>query len=402
MIKKCFRPFWSYDVQATELWLAGMAGKGWHLVAVDFVKRIFSFEKSEPKKAFYRIQYERLAEQAIPAGLANARWKKISFNSRWLILENDKSMNQVKTIPVRDRILRRNSIILYVTGMCLFVEILLIPLVFVFLIFAFVDRAVRDVSGIIGLVVSILLIPSNIFVIYTIIRLIIGNKRLHNESSLRKRSVSINSYRVAYDIKTGKRLTPDYKTIVRVRLAWIYSPDRTEQWLEKMSLCGFHLYELGFFGNSFYFIKGDSRKIKYCLDYQNYASDEYVSIHMQSGWRQIEIASWRLMKWTIWVKEYDGDVEPAFYSTKSDQLKNARRIALGYSLYFFPICILYIFLLVSQIRDDFLTGINWRFSILLSLMVLEFGSFAIRSVLYYFRLKKKVNREIEGQVRFHD
>ncbi|MBS4022790.1 MAG: DUF2812 domain-containing protein [Dethiobacter sp.] len=31
MTKKVFRPFWSYDVQATDKWLTAMAAKGYHL-----------------------------------------------------------------------------------------------------------------------------------------------------------------------------------------------------------------------------------------------------------------------------------------------------------------------------------------------------------------------------------
>jgi hypothetical protein len=48
MIKRVFRPFWRYDVVATEEWLAGMAGAGFLLQSVDYRRRLFLFEKGPP------------------------------------------------------------------------------------------------------------------------------------------------------------------------------------------------------------------------------------------------------------------------------------------------------------------------------------------------------------------
>jgi hypothetical protein len=45
MTMKKWRPFWSYDIEKTELWLAEMAANGDRLTHVNLKTRVFSFEK---------------------------------------------------------------------------------------------------------------------------------------------------------------------------------------------------------------------------------------------------------------------------------------------------------------------------------------------------------------------
>jgi hypothetical protein len=81
MFKKCFRPFWSYDVQETEKWLAQMAGQGWHLVSVDFVLRVFRFVKGEPKSQTYCFEYGKFQDSSLPSGLEADGWAILSFSA---------------------------------------------------------------------------------------------------------------------------------------------------------------------------------------------------------------------------------------------------------------------------------------------------------------------------------
>jgi hypothetical protein len=59
MTKRVFRPFWSYDVIATEQWLADMAASGLLLQSANFRKRVFTFIEVKPQKIIYRIDYDK-------------------------------------------------------------------------------------------------------------------------------------------------------------------------------------------------------------------------------------------------------------------------------------------------------------------------------------------------------
>lgn len=60
-----FRPFWSYDVNATENWLTYMAQQGYHFVKFNRLTRRFYFEKAgtimQRVKLIYRKHYRRMA-----------------------------------------------------------------------------------------------------------------------------------------------------------------------------------------------------------------------------------------------------------------------------------------------------------------------------------------------------
>ena len=66
MIKRVFRPFWVYNVVAAEEWLARMASTGFLLQSVDFRKRVFVFEKGEPKKLIYQVDYNTEDREITP------------------------------------------------------------------------------------------------------------------------------------------------------------------------------------------------------------------------------------------------------------------------------------------------------------------------------------------------
>jgi hypothetical protein len=80
-----------------------------------------------------------------------------------------------------------------------------------------------------------------------------------------------------------------------------------------------------------------------------------------------------------------------FYSDSESRIKHARRFALTSSLCFFPMCILFIFMVVRNIvfLGDYGPNSGIFLTMLLyMLLVFEFGFFATRTLLYYFRVKK--------------
>ena len=55
MTIKKWRPFWSYDVEKTENWLAEMALDGYRLVNINLVTRMFSFERGALKRSNFKL-----------------------------------------------------------------------------------------------------------------------------------------------------------------------------------------------------------------------------------------------------------------------------------------------------------------------------------------------------------
>lgn len=89
-----------------------------------------------------------------------------------------------------------------------------------------------------------------------------------------------------------------------------------------------------------------------------------------------------------------GEEEPQIYSDKSHQLKHARRIAVTYSCMFIPLVIFNILFIGANIHQMFnynLDKIELLNMILFVILILIYGSFSIRTWLYYRRLSKRYN-----------
>ena len=178
--------------------------------------------------------------------------------------------------------------------------------------------------------------------------------------------------------------------IVRTRFAWQYAPDKVEIWLEKMAEDGYRLIQLSRPGYSFYFLEGEPHKVKFHIDYQNKTDPAYFNLNKESGWKLFFTSLSRFQNLSVWGQEYT-DESPMFYSDSESRIKHARRFALTYSICFFPMCILFIFMVVRNLL--FLGNFGPNGGIFLTLLlnlilIFELGFFATRTLLYYFRVKK--------------
>ena len=52
MIKRFFRPLWSFDVVKAESWLNSMSLNGYRLIRVNIKARVFTFESFPPHPLF--------------------------------------------------------------------------------------------------------------------------------------------------------------------------------------------------------------------------------------------------------------------------------------------------------------------------------------------------------------
>lgn len=133
MIKKIFRPFWSYDVKNTEDWLHSMALQGYRFKAINTVTRQFTFEgENHPQAMHYHIEYDKTQTDILPTALKDDGWMHVFQKNNWYVLSNEKPADELKCYPVRDGVIRRNRFMMYVfAGM--FIYILLTSLFFAFM-----------------------------------------------------------------------------------------------------------------------------------------------------------------------------------------------------------------------------------------------------------------------------
>lgn len=400
MIIKIFRPFWSYDVQKTEEWLASMAEKGYELIRLNRLTRYFHFQHGEPKAAIYRIVFDKVPNQSLSKGLLNFGWTKLLQSGKWVVTMNSLALEQIRTFPDREGIVKHNKKIMYIfMGILIYLMVGLLNVILISMIVMSVSKfdlfkVFTDPYGFIPATELGLSIILCIFTVYSLITLNKTNKRLTGEflQTTKLNSQGRPLLQDRLNKNEEKRLKGSGQLVMKLKLGWMYAPDRLEEWLERMEEKGYNLYRVGKTGTAFYFNKGKPRKVCYCADLQNTADSNYFNIHTDSGWTCLYHSSSWSQKWVLWGQEYvPGEAKPQIYSDKLNQLKLARRIALTYSAMFLPLIIIYVYIIVINIKLsasmdlDRLQIINL---ILFAILILMFGSYVSRTWLYYNRLRK--------------
>src|SRR5690625_896343 len=113
MIKKVFRPFWSYDVEKTEKWLEAMARDGYILTNMNSVTRQFTFEREMQKQCVYQIVFDKMRDQVLSSSLAEEGWKEAVSHRKWHIISNTKNEDQINVFPSREGVVKHNRFVMY-------------------------------------------------------------------------------------------------------------------------------------------------------------------------------------------------------------------------------------------------------------------------------------------------
>lgn len=379
MTKRVFRPFWSYDVEATQKWLSEMAANGYHLQELGWGS-VFVFAVKEPQNIRYYIDYKS-TEGELSATLSSAGWSRVLQIGNWSVLANANAADDITMFPQRSNaLLSRNQIIMFVTGFFAITHF------FVFILFGQIWRLVAQITN--------TFVPSPFWSVhilfygwayYSFIKLYIANKYLEQESGVGTKIIVEYPSDPECAKGRGDRLIRRYKP------GWMYAPDKLEHWLETMEARGYNLCRINPMGTMFYFVKGNPRKVAYHADFNNRADAGYFQIHQDAGWKILFSNSSFPVSWTILSREYrEGKEKPQIYSDASDSLKRAKKIAVTYSAIFMPMVILYAASIVQQLNaispdQPFRTGTI----ILFSISILAFGSFTVRTWFFYRRLKNR-------------
>ncbi|WP_405110828.1 DUF2812 domain-containing protein [Paenibacillus sp. FSL K6-1217] len=381
-MKTVFRPFWSYDLPGTEAWLTDMASRGWLLEEWSLLLRRFTFRQAEPVLLTYQIAYQPASQASISSYLASEGWSKPLQQGKWNLYANDRLPSQISAYPSRTEVLRRNRILSYLfTGILVYLLLIaLIPLLVLGLTFnqGAPVRIQPSPMWAITWTAAALALALLVLAIYSLVKLRAASKVFlpdHQDME-----------------KPPGPPRPAGTTRVRMKLGWMYAPDRLEQWLEDKEQQGWNLYKVGFGGSLFHFSKGSPRRMKYHADYQVVAGEGYFELHQEAGWTRLYSSPLSLQKWTLWSRENPEQAEHAeLYSDPFHRLKHARKIAISYTLLFLPMILLYSLNVTAFIDNMSREGITASRALNTSIMlfcILLFGSLAGRTWLYYRRLKK--------------
>lgn len=368
----------------TETWLSEMAIRGYRLKKVNFMTREFVFEDDEQKTIQYRISRHKDGVSAISSSLIKSQWYSLFSKGKWSIFANENEASEIKLYPSRESILKRNRTIKYSLGLLLaYLAFTQIQTIWMFTLVLSPNEFSQFLSP--GFLISRLLVVS--LLSYIIVRLNISDKqiRIENGSDLTK---SAN-----LDGKTERALRHEGKLLKKIKFAWTYAPDKIEDWLEDMEMKGYYLVRVDWLGTTFNFIKGESRTIKYCVDYQNFVNDSYFEMNISNGWEMLFTSKLALTKYTIWRKEYTDD-KPELYSDKSQILKHARKQCLLYCVLFIPIILMYSSSIVSMVKMTTTypdAPFSWTTPIIFAIAIVELGYFTIQSLGYYRRIRKRID-----------
>lgn len=123
---------------------------------------------------------------------------------------------------------------------------------------------------------------------------------------------------------------------------WGENIDNLENWMEEMEMNGWNLIKADFTSFSpmrLKFKKGESRKIRYCLDYQSRIDVNYFEIFKEDGWKLVDNKSGPMF---IWSKSYQNEKPHIYTDTKSLIERNnrtIRNIIFGVFLSIFLLCL---------------------------------------------------------------
>jgi hypothetical protein len=115
-----------------------------------------------------------------------------------------------------------------------------------------------------------------------------------------------------------------FKKACKLWFAW--NPERAEDYLECMSLQGWHAVHTGGMLTGFLFERGEPRHVRYCFDYQREEKPEYMQIFIDDGWTLLR----KSMGWYLWSREFEG-ARPEIY-TDADSLIHRNRNMLSWML----------------------------------------------------------------------
>ena len=381
-----FMPFWSLDLKKAEEKLSEYAEKG--LFPADFkAYGRFILEEKKPESVKFRIVKSKNCNGNVPKGITEKGWIKDAGAKNYYIVHTDK--NSAEPVPSYKGHI---NFYRFVQAACFFIICFFAG--FAFGVFAHKldnpDSTIETFKEASGYIIAIIVIACTTAFL---LRIRHSNKKLlaESENSV-KIDFTIPEENFIYTKEQEKAMLKSGEMMKKSPLAWITAPDKTEQWVEKMAADGWKFYRLDKMGSTFYFIKSEPCKLKFCIDYQKEITDDYINMTKDEGWKLEFLSVTRVEGYCIWSMEYGEDEEePQLYSDSESAIAHAKKYFLSMVLPMFIIVLIYIYILIDiLIISEFKFGAGSTIMLIFGItIIIEYGIFAVRSLGYILRLKKK-------------
>lgn len=375
---KKFIPFWFWDVTVTEKKLSQLHSKGYHLKAFSPILGMFTFDEGDKCDVLYRICSLKNCDGKAPKGVEANGWVSACGSKNLYIAYNHDT--ETKNIPSYKfwQTFNRVAILITIFVFCFLLGFLL----------GFGSSSVEHGRFVLN---QLKFIGTAVIEIALLILLICGwkaNKNLSKTSTdlgLNGFIKTIPQENFIYTKEEEKQMLKSGQMIRKVPLGWFYAPDTAEKMVEEMALKGWKFYRFDEMGMTFHFIKSQPCKLKFVVDYQSEASDDYYLQGKDDGWKLEFTSMTRTMCFVVWSKEYSKDDEcPEFYTDNATMLKRAQRMAFTFGI---PMMLFAIFALVFSVIM-IISELIWLVPIYL-MIAGEFGLFGSRAFGFYLRMRKK-------------
>ncbi len=377
-----FMPFWFADVVKSEEKLSRLASEG--LMLTGFKPYgLFTFEEGEVEQVRYRIVREKKCEGRVPKRLTENGWVKCADSRNYYIIKNaDKETEaepSYKSWVTLYRTLQTVMffIICFVVGMFIGAGAATLE-----------DISTKEIHW------QVLIVPFVLSVIFILIwrKLHNSNKKvLEKNPDAVKFDFTIPEENFIYTKEQEKAMLKSKEMIKKSPFFWVAAPDKAEAMVEKMAAEGWKFYRFDKLGQDFYFIKSEPCKMRFIVDFQDEISEEYIALTKENGWK-LEFASvTKKDGYCIWSREYADDEEtPELYSDNESALNHAKNYLKKMIIPLTVDVILAVMLIIWCFTDDLgMTPFKIGYVIFMAVIAVEYGFFAIKSLGYYFRLKKK-------------
>lgn len=375
-----FMPVWFADVVKTEERLSDYAAKGLMLSGFKPWGR-FEFSESEPAELRFRICRSKRYSGKLPKKLTESGWKSVSGSKNYYIAAIEK--DKCEKLPSY-------------SSWSNFYRVIMVVIAF------FLCYFVGFMAGFLGSVLSkgtngkktgfaVIMLAAALAFVFAFVKICRSGKKLKafSENSL-DLDLTVPKENFLYTKEQEKQMLKSGEMIKKSPTAWYLDPMKIEKTVEEIAEKGWKFYRLSKWGTTFYFVKSKPCKLKFVVDYQNQATDEYFETAKSDGWK-LEFTSFtRVTCFCIWTKEYSAaEDEPEFYSDSESNVTRSRNLMLSLVITAAFCDVVFGAILYMIISHNFEDGcFDWFMAAFSVVVVFEFTCMAVMAVVGFIHSKR--------------
>lgn len=122
-IKKVFKWWPAWKPEKMEAWLEEMEANGWRLVQVKWSATRFYFEKGEPRKVRYCLDYQTEKDASYARLFQDSGWEMTYTNGMWYIWKMPYSAERPEIYSDLDSLIERNKRLMNLFGLIALIQV---------------------------------------------------------------------------------------------------------------------------------------------------------------------------------------------------------------------------------------------------------------------------------------